>query len=86
MAKRSKRAAVPRKSRSWIYAATGIGSLLSIAILFLATQLQEDPTDDLYYVDESIWREVYMPEKYGYGVMAKKNISVSTYSPREYNS
>jgi hypothetical protein len=58
-------------------------SLRRVAILFAivlsisAIWLANEPEDA--YVDYSVYQEVYMPEKYGVGVVAKKNISVRHY-------
>jgi hypothetical protein len=49
--------------------------LLSISIL-LCVVLYRQPSYDDAELDHSIWNEVYMPNKFGLGVIAKRNISV----------
>jgi hypothetical protein len=54
--------------------------LLSIAIVLVVVLFPQQSDDDVYF-DKSIWSEVYMPEKFGVGVIAKRNISVSFLPP-----
>jgi hypothetical protein len=67
---------VPRKISKWsTQSPKEIGLLLlSIAIVLLVVVYQQQPGD--VYIDHSIWSEVYMPDKHGIGVIAKRNLSV----------
>ena len=49
--------------------------VLSVAVILAALFFLRQ-SDDGEFVDHSVWSEVYMPEKHGIGVIAKKNISV----------
>jgi hypothetical protein len=79
MAKRSKsapaRLVVSRTNQSW-RSMTCWGFSLAVLLLLLVI-LFGDQSEDMY-IDHSIWSEVYMPDKYGVGVVAKKNILVRT--------
>jgi hypothetical protein len=54
----------------------GLIVLLSVAILGTAIIFKDDPED--VYINQSVWSEVYMPDKHGVGIIAKKNISVGS--------
>jgi hypothetical protein len=54
-----------------------VAVLLAIVLCISAIWLANESEDA--YVNYSAYQEVYMPEKYGVGVVAKKNISVRHY-------
>jgi hypothetical protein len=63
-----------KQSSTWLSKEIGL-LLLSVAVILAALFFLRQ-SDDGELMDRSVWSEVYMPEKHGIGVIAKKNISV----------
>jgi hypothetical protein len=65
------------KLNLWLTKEIGL-LLLSVAVILVVFLFRQQSDGDAI-IDHSIWSEVYMPDKYGVGVIAKRNISVSFY-------